>query len=338
MATIRVFYQLDESGRKASLLAGGNGKAAQFIDVEMTAELLAVVHVDDNGNATYNLSPLEVCYPIVRNWYSAPLSMPEAVVEVLRIAAEKQAKAEQATREAAEKKAVEEKARAEKDTQWLALVKRYAAGDPEVKKTEQYTYQLNHVDSWYASTPELRAQIDAEATRREKIQAEVDAAKRAAKEKAQAEIDAKIDAARLAWLRAHGTVDQVERFEERVLPHDELMEAIHAATLPTTLGGVEEYQAHSSAEVEHEDNCDEESSVVWEVEDGNDCALTSAQWARLKAVRVGAAEIPGAVVDVRKHVANLSCECPDPFWLAARVRVLLTDLDIEVQRQYTLDE
>jgi hypothetical protein len=336
MATIRVQYQLNEQGRKASLLTGGNGKAAQFVDVAATVELLTVVNVDNDGNAAYNLSP-EVCYPVVRNCYSAPLSAPEAAAEVLRIAAGKQAKAEQDALKDAEKKAAEEKAHAEQNARWLTLAQRFIAGDPEVKRTNSFTCVFNDIHSWNAEAPSLREQIDAETNRRGKIQADAEAAKHAAEEKASAERNAKINAARLAWLREHGTVDQVERFEADVLPEDELFEAIHAAVLPEKLGEVGEYQIHHSVDVRHKGDCGE-SPVVWSVEDGNGCTLTATQWAHLKAIRAAAAGIPDAVVDVRKHVANLDCGCTDPFWLAARVCVTLTDLDVEVQRQYALDD
>lgn len=337
MAMIKVQYQLDEKGRKASLLAGGNGKAQQFIDVEVTAELLVLVHVDDDGTAAYNLSP-EVCYPVVRNRYSVPLSAPEAAAEVLRIAAEKQAKAEQDALKDAEKKAAEEKMHAEQDTRWLALAQRFIVGDPEVKRTGLvFECQLNNIYPWNAATTGLIAQIDTETNRRGKIQADAEAVKRAAEEKVSAERNAKIDAARLAWLRQHGTVNQVERFEADVLSENELFEAIRAVVLPEKLGEAEAYQIHHSVDVEHNDDCGEDS-VKWEVEDGSSCTLTATQWACLKSVRAAAAGIPDAVVDVRKHVAILACNCPDPFWLTARVCVTLTDLDIEVQRQYALDD
>src|SRR5512137_2712931 len=51
MATVRVIYKLNEIGRKASLLAAGNGKRVQIVDVEATPDLLALSEVDAEGRA-----------------------------------------------------------------------------------------------------------------------------------------------------------------------------------------------------------------------------------------------------------------------------------------------
>lgn len=47
----KVVYLLNEKGRKASLLSGGNGKRIQIIEGQLTKELLNIAKVDDDGNA-----------------------------------------------------------------------------------------------------------------------------------------------------------------------------------------------------------------------------------------------------------------------------------------------
>lgn len=46
-----VVYLLDEDGRKKSLLAGGDGKAVQIIETDITKEILDLATVDHDGNA-----------------------------------------------------------------------------------------------------------------------------------------------------------------------------------------------------------------------------------------------------------------------------------------------
>ncbi len=48
--TARILYLLSEEGRKKSLLSGGNGKATQDIETEITPEILSLASVDSDGN------------------------------------------------------------------------------------------------------------------------------------------------------------------------------------------------------------------------------------------------------------------------------------------------
>ena len=48
--TARIEYLLSEEGRKKSLLSGGNGKATQDIETEITPEILSLASVDSDGN------------------------------------------------------------------------------------------------------------------------------------------------------------------------------------------------------------------------------------------------------------------------------------------------
>lgn len=50
-ATITLVYRLDEAGRKACLLAGGDGRAIQCVNLPLTPELLALACVYPSGSA-----------------------------------------------------------------------------------------------------------------------------------------------------------------------------------------------------------------------------------------------------------------------------------------------
>src|SRR5437762_6094712 len=55
--TVTATYLLSEEGRKASLLAGGNGRAVQEITIHVPANRLHLVTVDTNGRAHLKLRP-----------------------------------------------------------------------------------------------------------------------------------------------------------------------------------------------------------------------------------------------------------------------------------------
>ena len=55
--TVTAVYQLSEAGRKASLLAGGDGRAAQHITVQVPTSRLHLVSVDPQGVARLKLRP-----------------------------------------------------------------------------------------------------------------------------------------------------------------------------------------------------------------------------------------------------------------------------------------
>src|SRR5213593_842122 len=55
--TVKAIFLLSESGRKASLLAGGDGRELQTIEVEVPANRLHLVVVDPNGMARLKLRP-----------------------------------------------------------------------------------------------------------------------------------------------------------------------------------------------------------------------------------------------------------------------------------------
>src|SRR5713101_9242233 len=55
--TVEALYTLSESGRKASLLNGGNGRAVQQLTVDVPANRLHLVTVDAEGVARLKLRP-----------------------------------------------------------------------------------------------------------------------------------------------------------------------------------------------------------------------------------------------------------------------------------------
>jgi hypothetical protein len=56
MKKARIIYSLSEKGRKASILAGGNGKEKQELETDITPELLELAEVTREGDVVLNLS------------------------------------------------------------------------------------------------------------------------------------------------------------------------------------------------------------------------------------------------------------------------------------------
>jgi hypothetical protein len=325
MATIKISYDLSENGRRASLLAGGDGREHQTVEVPATPELLAIASIATDGTASYSLTLGLPGRGSID--YDAPIADPAAVALVhaaARVAAEAMEAEAESQRLAA---------KAARTAEWRALAARYLAGEELSVQTERSTtirgVRADETDVTFA---EWQA-VDREFARRAAVAAEC-AAKEAASRAAT------LQTARLACLREHGApADVIERQEAGVLDINELATIVRDALLPTQIGGVSAYIHHQISEVEHADDCEAqergEVSCKWTVGVGDLEPLTSEQWESLKAVRTHYAKT-AAVVDVRVHTAELSCNCYDPRWLVTRVQLALPEMALAVYRQYAL--
>ena len=92
MATIKITYDLSENGRRASLLAGGDGREHQVVEVPATPELLAIAHIATDGSAAYSLAPGLPGRGSID--YDAPIADP-ATIAVAHAAAQIAAKAQE---------------------------------------------------------------------------------------------------------------------------------------------------------------------------------------------------------------------------------------------------
>jgi hypothetical protein len=351
MATVTIKYKLSETGRKAHLLAGGNGKQAQSVEVTLTPELLAIADVDTEGRASITVGQFAGSYtasndhvyrePILEFDAIAPSDAGQWVLDVHRAAEESRQQAVQAAREWTEAQKAE---RAAKTAEWRALAARYIAGDPEVSCTNSYYGTLCGIGPALSATDtdateSERRPVDVECERRE---AAAKAAKNAEFARGQAETAAKaasVLAARRALLVTVGApAHALERLDAGVLPEAELLSTVRDYVLPETLTGVQVYQPHDRDDIDHASGCNYggDCNIMWSVHPGDGDPLTAEEWGNLKAVRAAAELIPGAKVDVREHRATLACDCPNQNWYTARVQVTYPDADLTVQRQYAL--
>jgi hypothetical protein len=196
--TIKINYRLSETGRRASLLAGGTGRERQSIEVAATPELLAIASIDADGAASYDLTDE---YSLVED--------PSA--EALKVAAARKAGKERAEAErlmrVSEQRAIADREHAERKdriTRVVDLMATIPASEWALHTTYGKTPYLrevtpnpgpDHVSALADELPtEARASAEIELSRRKKEEADRKAAEAAA-----------VIAERDAWILAHGS-------------------------------------------------------------------------------------------------------------------------------------
>src|SRR2546427_13064717 len=83
--SVTAIYLLSEEGRKASLLAGGDGRAVQQVTFSVPANRLHLVTVDGNGLARLKLRPrfeLDANQRVVRKDYPPTYDVPPTMDEL----------------------------------------------------------------------------------------------------------------------------------------------------------------------------------------------------------------------------------------------------------------
>jgi hypothetical protein len=88
--TVTAVYHLSEAGRKASLIAGGDGRAGQRITIEVPANRLHLVTVNGHGIARLKLRPryeLDAEQHVICIGMAPVFDQPPTIDELLRLAA-----------------------------------------------------------------------------------------------------------------------------------------------------------------------------------------------------------------------------------------------------------
>lgn len=285
--TVAVVYQLSEAGRKASLLAGGDGKQVQQLQVQVPTSRLHLVTVDPQGRARLKLRPRfhqDPSQGIVRTdgvpTYDAPPSLEDLFREASRnhelertYLAERNAA--RAKRREAERERRDAIAKAFLDDQTQrALV--HPAPSPKrcILKTPQGRIIFD-----LATDEGLAREVPPEAHRR--FRADLAAKKeRNLKERA-AQLALHEEKKRYiaAWIAEHGTESQKERQAAGMLPVEEAIEAI-AQDLFRPVAGLRLWRS-----------VDRQSRPIAEVK-----SATAEQWRLTEWVRQ---RLPGSQVSLR---------------------------------------
>ena len=250
-------YQLSETGRKASLLAGGDGKAVQRLSVQVPATRLHLVTVGLGGQAKLKLQPHfeRVDGQAVRRDGPPVFDAPPTLDELFHIAARNHELAREfrARRSGARDEYRERRAE----------VARAFLGDPSQRSmvrpvpTPRRCFMATSSGRlmFDASLDTgLAAQVPAEAYRRFRADRRArreDHLKRRAADQALHEEKTRVVA---EWVAAHGSDDQRGRHAAGLLPVAEVIEALTddafaaVADLPRyPLDGAERLQAHLRA-------------------------------------------------------------------------------------------
>lgn len=311
--TLRVTatYLLSEEGRKASLLAGGDGRARQQHSVDVPTNRLHLITVDADGVARLKLRPsfrLDETQRVVRLDAPPTYDVPPDVETLFRDAArnhqlERTYHAEQ--REAQTKRRdAEVGRRAEVAQTFLADSTQRALGHPAPTPTRCYLGTPWGRVRFDATDPETPGRdVPREAHRR--FRADLSARKTHNGETRAAEllVHAEKQRAVAAWIAEYGTPDQRARHAAGVLPIAEAIDAMtdqafaHLAERPVYVrNGARQLQSHLRQWPTYADVIITAGDVA--VTSRHAATATAAQWALVEVLR---AACPTATVVLRAH-------------------------------------
>jgi hypothetical protein len=308
--TVKAIFLLSESGRKASLLEGGDGRELQTIDVEVPVNRLHLVVVDPDGKARLKLRPRYDVRPdgrVVQITTSPVYDRPPTIDDLFLAAAKnhelERAFSAQGGRRARTLTALRE-VRLQLAETFLATPEQRSRihPPPEPKRC-------------WLDGPEGRVLFDADRDEAAARQVPAEAYRRyRADQRARRHRNSQERTRRLAvndekrrfvaeWIAANGTPEQQERQAKGLLPFDEGREAMADKVFEPlrdwpryVRNGPALMQAHLRRYPEFNDVVITERELA--VSDDNAVEATAAQWARAQEAR---AMLPDATVTLRSH-------------------------------------
>ena len=235
---VRAEYRLDEAGRKASLLQGGNGQAHQRLVLTLPATRLHLVHVAKDGTARLKLRPqfrLNDDQRIVLIDARPSFDHVPTTDELLQEAARNH----ELERGFFGQKTTSRATRREAYSQWLEQTAREFLADPTRRaiahpaptpRVCQLATARGPIHIFANSGSTSVRQVPLEAFRRFQNDQRI----RHGQASIQREHDVAVDAERrqmmAEWVATHGTPDQRERFAAGALPKTEWLAAVTDAT------------------------------------------------------------------------------------------------------------
>jgi hypothetical protein len=308
--TVQAAFTLSENGRKASLLAGGNGRADQILEVTVPKHRLHLITVDVDGQARLKLRPRYDTQPdgrIVKIDAPPVYDRPPTLEELFLVAAknhELAAAFQGQQRRRGRDRETQRELRAQLAQAFLSAPDQRALVHPPPTSQRCYVMWEHRRILFDAERDEPPARdVPAEAQRRFR-----------ADERATRERNAQEHARRVAlheekkrfiadWVATNGTSDQKARQLAGLLPMPEVIEAIADAAL-VPLGdwpvyvrnGAEVLQAHVRRTPQYGDAVITSGDLA--VVDRDATEATAEQWARMQEMR---AALPDATVTLRTH-------------------------------------
>jgi hypothetical protein len=340
-------YHLSEDGRKASLLAGGDGRAVQQLSIEVPVNRLHLVNVDAEGVARLKLRPryeLNALHQVVRSDEAPTYDAPPSLEDLFRDAARNHQleRTYQVERQAAktQRRTAGEERRIRAAEAFLADPTQRAIVHPAPTPTRcVLATESGRIAFDATRDPGVARNVPAEAHRRFRADLRSRRERNLQERAAQLALHDEKKRVLAEWIDAHGTPEQQARQAAGVLPMDEAIEALTDHTF-ASLGdrpryvhdGAERLQAHlhqkaSAAPVAVSADIAVSSTIVQE--------MTASQWAAVNDVR---ARLPEATVALRAHKISTKKEprisMPPVFSLLVTQRVGL----FTVRREYAFPE
>lgn len=309
--TVKAIFLLSESGRKAALLAGADGRELQTIDVDVPANRLHLVTVDPDGKARLKLRPRYEVRPDGRvvQISTPPVYDRSPTIDELFMAAAKnheleRAFAAQGSGRKAHTRAALREVRLQLAETFLATPEQRARlhPPPEPKRC-------------WLDGPEGRVLFDAdrdegivhgvpaEAYRRHRADERVQRQRNSQERKRRLAVQDGKNRFVAEWIAENGSPDQRERQAKGLLPFHEAREAVADKAFELlrdwpryVRNGPAVMQAHVRRYPEYNEAVITERDLA--VSDDDAVQASAAQWARAQEAR---AILPDATVTLRSH-------------------------------------
>ena len=337
-------YLLSEEGRKASLLAGGDGRAVQELTINVPTNRLHLVNVDASGVARLKLRPrfeMDVEQRVVRVDAPPTYDSPPYIEELFREAARNHQLERTYETERRSAKAKRREADAERRTELAKMFfndpAQRALAHPAPTPKRCWLGTANGRVVFDANTDVGAARdVPAEAHRRFRADLRSRHEQNLKTRNEQLALHEEKKAFIADWIAAHGTPDQQARQTAGVLPMDEAIEAITdttfraLATRPRYLhDGIERLQQRVRQVRGHADAVLTRDDLVVTSADAKN--MTAAQWAIVQEIQT---TLPGATVTLRMH--QVAWKRDSKIALAPIFGVLVTQRDgpFTLRREY----
>jgi hypothetical protein len=344
--TATATYLLSEDGRKASLLAGGDGRAVQQHTIQVPATRMHLVHVDADGTARLKLRPryqLTDAGAVTRTDEPPTYDAPPDLDELFREAARNHelGSAFQTARRASrtQRRETERERRARLAQAFLSDPMQRAMAHPSPTETHCYLLTDRGRERFDARSPEVPARlVPAEAFRRftNDLRERRDR-NRVTRTVQLQEHDAKLRFA-TDWIGTHGTPEQQARHAAGLLSLRDVITVItdqafaalddRPRYVPITTAHL---QAHLRQFPEYADLALDNADVRIVSRDA--IAATAAQWALLKAFRE---QVPSATVVLRHHAVAWKRRTDAPVLTSLGVLVTTALGPFVLRREYAV--
>ena len=307
---VTVVYGLSETGRKASLLSGGDGKARQQLSLQVPSARLHLVAVDPSGVASLKLQPryeLTESERVIRHDGPPMYDAPPTIDDLYRDAARNHEleRLFLAQRQAwrGQRREADRERRAEAAREFLSNAAQRAIVHPAPTPKRCFIQTASGRLMFDSSTDTgIAKEVPEQAFRRFRSDLHARKQRNLNERAAQIGLHEQKRAAASSWVATKGTDDQRARLAAGVMPLEEIVaamtdEAFAAANIPQyERNGVERLQTHLRNNLG--DSGLSVAPADLKVESTDASAATADQWQLMSTLQT---TFPDATVKLREH-------------------------------------